>query len=97
MIFLFYNYYYKMGGGNSRYVDDQEVFVRANYEQFKKVVPERIGRAQLQGKLRQLYASSDTIKENKNSYILSDDWEKAKKKVTPIYASRAEANGCRRY
>jgi len=86
-----------MGGGNSRYVEDQERFVRDNYDRYKNVVPERIGRLQLEGKLRQLYASSDTIKENKNAYILSYDWEKAKKTVTPIYASHAEANGRRRY
>jgi|UniRef100_A0A6C0LEM8 hypothetical protein len=86
-----------MGGGNSRYVDDQEAFVRANYERYKQVVPQRIGPSQLRGKLRQLYASSDTLRENRNSYILGDDWEKAKKKVTPIYASKAEAGGFRRY
>jgi hypothetical protein len=86
-----------MGGGNSRYVDDQERFVRDNYEQYKKVVPERIGRLQLEGKLRQLYASSDCVPENRNSYILGHDWADVKKRVQPIYASRAEANGLRRY
>jgi len=84
-----------MGGGNSRYVEAQEEFVRNNYDKYKKVVPEHIGRLQLEGKLRQLYASSDTSNENKNSYILNHDWEKVKKQVTPIYTSNRDTIGYR--
>jgi hypothetical protein len=86
-----------MGGGESKYVEDQERFVRANLSQFKEALGKNYGEGQIKGKLRQLYASTDTHDRNKHSYILSYEWNKAKTKVTPIYNSRAEAEGSRRY
>jgi len=98
MIFNFYNYFYiKMGSGNSRYVEDQERFVRQNYQQYRNVISKDIGQLQIEGKLRQLYASSDECDRNRNAYILSYDWKTAKSKVSPIYESSCQANGQRRW
>ena len=69
-----------MGGGESKYVQDQERFVRANIDNYKKVLPEHLSKSQIAGKLRQLYANSDCCSDNKNSYILSHTWVEAKKK-----------------
>ena len=86
-----------MGGGESRYVQDQERFVRENVEQYKKVLPQQYSNNQIKGKLRQLYANSDTHERNKRSYIMDYEWNKAKLKVVPIYSSTAEKQGVRRY
>jgi|Laugresu1bdmlbdd_1035124.scaffolds.fasta_scaffold27237_1 hypothetical protein len=86
-----------MGGGESVYVQDQEKFVRANIDRYKAVLPNRLSRNQIAGKLRQLYANSDTCRDNRDSYILSHDWVEAKKKITPIYANIREQRGERRY
>jgi hypothetical protein len=86
-----------MGGGESRYVEDQERFVRANIDIFKKELPSHLSKSQIAGKLRQLYANTDTNNENKNSYILSHNWIDAKNKIIPIYANYDEKRGIRRY
>jgi hypothetical protein len=86
-----------MGGGESRYVQDQEVFVRNNVEKYKEVLPSHYSREQIKGKLRQLYANSDNVDRNKNSYIMDYEWSKAKQQVIPRYSSRNEMNGLRRY
>lgn len=86
-----------MGGGESKYVQDQERFVRVNIDNYKKVLPEHLSKSQIAGKLRQLYANSDCCSDNKNSYILSHTWVEAKKKVSPTYASIDEQKGYRRY
>jgi hypothetical protein len=86
-----------MGGGESKYVQDQERFVRNNLELYRKVVPDRYSRGQIQGKLRQLYASSDTAQRNKDTYINDYTWNDIKKKVNPVYATAAEYRGERRY
>jgi hypothetical protein len=85
-----------MGAGESVYVQDQEKFVRANIDRYKAVLPDRLSRNQIAGKLRQLYANSDTVRENQHSYILSHDWCEAKKKITPIYDNNRERGGYRR-
>ena len=85
-----------MGGGESKYVQDQERFVRTNINNYKQVLKDYTN-SQIAGKLRQLYASSDTHKENHNSYILNHIWINAKSKVIPIYANSAEKRGERRY
>lgn len=86
-----------MGAGESKYVQDQERFVRANIDNYKKVLPDNYSRSQVAGKLRQLYASTDMHERNKYSYISNYEWIKAKSKVVPIYANNAEKNGIRRY
>jgi len=86
-----------MGGGESRYVQDQEIFVRNNVEKYKEALPPRYSREQIKGKLRQLYANSDTIDRNKNSYIMDYEWSKVKSKVTPTYSTVSEMRGARRY
>lgn len=86
-----------MGGGESRYVQDQERFVRDNVDQYKKVLPEYYSRTQIKGKLRQLYANTDNRNENKYSYISNYEWDKAKKLVINKYDSINEMNGHRRY
>ena len=86
-----------MGGGESKYVKDQERFVRDNYDTFKKALPDTYSRCQIQGKLRQLYGSSDCAERNRNSYILDYTWCQAKNKVSPVYATLAERRGERRY
>lgn len=86
-----------MGGGESKYVQDQERFVRENIDRYKTVLPNHLSRNQIAGKLRQLYANSDTTKDNKHSYILNHTWIEAKKKVTPVYANYNEERGYRRY
>lgn len=86
-----------MGGGESKYVQDQERFVRANVDIYKAVLPSHLSRSQISGKLRQLYANTDTNKNNKNSYILDYTWIEAKKKVSPVYANYDEERGYRRY
>jgi hypothetical protein len=70
-----------MGAGESVYVRNQEQFVRANRESFKK---ELKGYTQLQidGKLRQLYARTDDRRENEWSYTNPTDWNRAKSKIT---------------
>ncbi len=86
-----------MGGGPSKYVENQERFVRDNYDNYKNELGSNYSRMQIQGKLRQLYANSDTSKENKNSYILDYKWNEIKNKVKPIYSSRSEERGTRYY
>lgn len=86
-----------MGGGDSKYVQDQERFVNANIDNYKKVLPEHYSRNQIKGKLRQLYANSDSISDNKNSYILDHVWKDAKLKTNPIYYNNREKQGERRY
>jgi hypothetical protein len=86
-----------MGGGDSRYVQDQERFVNANVEKYKNTLPSHYSRSQIKGKLRQLYANSDTSRDNKNSYILDHVWQDAKKKIKPEYSSHRESQGERRY
>ena len=86
-----------MGGGESRYVQDQEIFVRNNVDKYKEVLPSRYSKEQIKGKLRQLYANSDSVDRNKNSYIMDYEWSKAKQKVIPTYSSTSEMNGLRRY
>lgn len=86
-----------MGGGDSKYVQDQERFVNENVANFKKVLPEYYSRSQIKGKLRQLYANSDTLNDNKNSYILDNVWNTAKLKIKPVYSNSEEMRGARRY
>ena len=74
-----------MGGGESKYVQHQERFVKANVENLKKVLPDRYYKQQIEGKLRQLYAQSDRNKENRSSYINEYDWEKAKTSARIVY------------
>ena len=87
----------KMGSGESKYVQDQERFVNANVDNFKKALPEHYSRSQIKGKLRQLYANSDTKYDNRNSYIADHSWQNAKTKITPVYSSNREKLGERRY
>ena len=75
-----------MGGGPSKYVESQERFVRDNYQKYKNELGSNYSTMQVQGKLRQLYANSDTCKENKNSYILDYKWKEVKNRVKPTYS-----------
>ena len=77
-----------MGSGESKYVQDQERFVNANVEAYKKILPSHYSRSQIKGKLRQLYANSDLTRDNKNSYILDHVWKDAKTKIIPVYSSK---------
>jgi hypothetical protein len=86
-----------MGAGESRYVQDQERFVRENIKSFKAASPSNYCESQLKGKLRQLYANTDLNNDNKYSYILEHDWKKIKSKVVPKYASLNEKQGYRNY
>lgn len=72
-----------MGGGDSKYVQAQEEFVRNNYNLYKKELPD-YSRLQIQGKLRQLYARSDEMTENRFSYINETMWKNAKRNVGMI-------------
>jgi len=79
-----------MGGGPSIHVERQEEFVRKNLERFKKEVNAsqrymtdyRYNDEQVRGKLRQLYHNSDTIKENRRSYINETTWGNAKRNLS---------------
>jgi hypothetical protein len=86
-----------MGSGESVYVQNQERFVRDNLENYKKNLPSHYGNSQIKGKLRQLYANTDTKYENKRSYIMDDEWNKAKQKTTTKYISNKEMRGDRYY
>ena len=86
-----------MGGGDSKYIQDQERFVRENVEVYKNVLPKHYSQSQINGKLRQLYANTDNSYDNKNSYISNYEWNKAKEQITPKYYSVSEMNGHRRY
>lgn len=86
-----------MGSGESKYVQDQERFVNANVEAYKKTLPSHYSRSQIKGKLRQLYANSDLTRDNKNSYILGHVWKDAKTKITPVYSNERERRGERNY
>jgi hypothetical protein len=74
-----------MGGGESKYVQRQERFVKANVENLKRALPDRYYRQQIEGKLRQLYANSDCIRQNKTAYINEYDWNKAKTSAKLVY------------
>jgi hypothetical protein len=74
-----------MGGGPSKYVEKQECFVRDNYQKYKNELGNNYSSLQVEGKLRQLYANSDTCKENRNSYILDCKWKEVKNRVKPTY------------
>jgi hypothetical protein len=86
-----------MGSGNSKYVQDQEIFVNANVEAYKKALSSNYSRGQIKGKLRQLYANSDLSRDNHNSYILNHVWKDVKTKITPVYSSERERRGERNY
>ena len=86
-----------MGAGESRYGQDQERFVRENVEQYKRVLPQHYSNNQIKGKLRQLYANTDTQQRNKHSYIMDYEWNKAKIQIIPRYSSVAEKQGFRSY
>jgi hypothetical protein len=86
-----------MGAGESVYVQNQERFVNNNINNYKKVLPSHYSNSQIKGKLRQLYANSDTCQRNKNSYIVDYEWSKIKQKVTPVYSCEQERNGYRQY
>ena len=73
-----------MGAGESVYVQKQEAFVRENREAFKKQLS-GYSRGQIEGKLRQLYAGTDTSRENQYSYINADNWKKAKSSIVVSY------------
>ena len=85
MIFIFNKIIIIMGGGESKYVQNQERFVKANIENLKQVLPKRYYRQQIEGKLRQLYAHSDCSKDNLNSYINDYEWNKAKLSAKIVY------------
>ena len=44
-----------MGGGDSKYIQKQEKFVRENYDTFKSRLPD-YSSGQIKGKMRQMYA-----------------------------------------
>lgn len=69
-----------MGGGESRYVQNQEKFVRENYISYKNQLP-NYSESQVKGKMRQLYAGTDERKENQYSYINQQTWINAKYNV----------------
>lgn len=75
-----------MGSGESVYVKNQEAFVRENRANFKSQLPGYTS-GQIDGKLRQLYAGTDTKKENSWSYINASKWNDAKSKVIVSYPS----------
>lgn len=67
-----------MGASDSRYIQEQEKFVNANVEVYKRALPDRYSMLQIKGKLRQLYYNTDLRCENRDSYILDNEWRKAK-------------------
>ena len=67
-----------MGASDSRYIQEQEKFVNANVEVYKRALPDRYSTLQIKGKLRQLYYNTDLRCENRDSYILDNEWRKAK-------------------
>jgi len=81
-----------MGGGSSYYeatrIEKQEAFVRSNVQQFKEALnsqrrgnkyAEPYSNGQVEGKLRQLYHNSDTLRDNRRSYVNEFEWANAKK------------------
>lgn len=73
-----------MGGGESKYVENQEKFVRENYIYYKNQLPS-YSECQVKGKMRQLYAGTDERNENKFSYINQQTWRNAKFSVKKKY------------
>jgi len=69
-----------MGAGESVYVQNQEAFVRENRSSFKSQLS-GYTQTQVDAKLRQLYAGTDTSSRNNWSYINPNTWEKAKSSV----------------
>lgn len=67
-----------MGASDSRYIQEQEKFVNANIEAYKRALPDRYSNLQIKGKLRQMYYNTDLRSENRDSYILDNEWRKAK-------------------
>ena len=73
-----------MGAGESVYVQKQEAFVRENRERYKNCKHlSGYSQLQIEGKLRQLYAGTDTSYDNRNSYINSTTWNKVRSSVVP--------------
>jgi hypothetical protein len=79
-----------MGGGPSIHIEKQEAFVKKNLESFKTTLNasrvnsryfQPYSNGQVEGKLRQLYHSSDVCSENRRSYIDPYEWDKAKKNL----------------
>ena len=73
-----------MGSSQSIYVEQQERYVRNNYNkvanELKNVEKNyTYSRGQIEGKLRQCYAGSDLSFDNRNSYITQYNWSKTKK------------------
>ena len=66
-----------MGGGDSKYVQAQEKFVRENYISYKNKLP-NYSECQIKGKMRQLYAGTDERHENRFSYINEQTWKNTK-------------------
>ena len=69
-----------MGGGDSKYVQSQEKFVRENYNSYKSKLP-NYSECQIKGKMRQLYAGTDERRDNRYSYINDQTWKNAKANV----------------
>lgn len=69
-----------MGAGESNYVQNQEAFVRENRSNFKSHLS-GYTQTQIDGKLRQLYAGTDTTSRNNWSYINPEKWKKVKSSV----------------
>lgn len=80
-----------MGGGESKYVEAQEKFVRENYELYKSKLPD-YNSCQIKGKMRQLYAGSDELKENQYSYINRETWLNAKHSIKYPYATERKTS-----
>ena len=71
----------------------QYSYILIKSENYKKALPNHYSHSQIKGKLRQLYANTDTRNENKHSYISSYEWGKVKAVVIPKYASVNEMKG----
>lgn len=79
-----------MGAGESVYVQKQEAFVRANRDEFLNKLNNnggnyRYSKLEVEGKLRQLYAGTDTQKKNEWTYINPQNWNYVKSNINIKY------------
>lgn len=77
-----------MGAGESVYVQKQEAFVRENREKYRNSpYLKEYNQAQIDGKLRQVYAGTDTSRENQWSYINPTTWNNVRSTIVPTYST----------
>lgn len=70
-----------MGAGPSIDIENQERYVRQNYNKVASSSNGKYNKYQIEGKLRQEYHGGNRYGHNKDNYILEYDWNRMKKGI----------------